>query len=149
MQSKIFNALPSNPTFNQFNNPYEKASYDRICDEFGIESLSDLHFKCGMNHSLGNLCLYISMTQKRLERQNGPVFPRSYILSAPQKWTTSSQTKIASNQYDWCTPKTAAGLTKAGLSQINQSIEVCVYCILGAHINVSITFLEKEGKPCE
>ena len=41
-----------------------------------------------------------------------------------------------STQYDWFAPKTAAGLTQAGLSRINQSIEAYVYCILGAQVNV-------------
>ena len=40
------------------------------------------------------------------------------------------------NQYDWFTPNKAFGLTQAGLSQINQSIEAFVYCILGAEVNV-------------
>ena len=38
---------------------------------------------------------------------------------------------VAAAQYDWFLPKAAAGLTPAGLSHINQSIEAFVYCILG------------------
>jgi len=29
-------ALPEDPAFNQFNNPYDRASYKRICGEFGL-----------------------------------------------------------------------------------------------------------------
>ena len=43
---------------------------------------------------------------------------------------------VAATQYDWFAPKRAAGLTHAGLSRINQSIEQFVYYILGAHVNV-------------
>ena len=53
---------------------------------------------------------------------------------------------VAATQYDWFAPKTAAGLTKAGLSRINQSIEVFVYCILGAQVNVRSSILREGGK---
>ena len=43
---------------------------------------------------------------------------------------------VAAAQYDWFAPKTTLGLTQAGLSHINQSIETFVYCILGGRVNV-------------
>ena len=46
-------ALPSDPTFNQTNNPYDIASYRRICVEFGVNPSSDFRYKRGANHSLG------------------------------------------------------------------------------------------------
>ena len=39
-------------------------------------------------------------------------------------------------QADWFAPNKANGLTKVGLSGINQSIEAFVYFILGAQVNV-------------
>ena len=42
--------------------------------------------------------------------------------------------------------KTAAGLTQAGLSRINQSIEAFVYCILGAQVNVRSSILGEGGR---
>ena len=42
-------ALPGDPTFNQFNNHYDVASYKRICAEFGIHPSSDFHFTVGKN----------------------------------------------------------------------------------------------------
>ena len=47
----------------------------------------------------------------------------------------------AAAQYDWFAPKKAAGLTQTGLSCINQSIEMFVYCILGAQVNVKSSIL--------
>ena len=38
---QIISALPGDPTFNQFNNYYDVASYKRICAEFGINPSSD------------------------------------------------------------------------------------------------------------
>ena len=40
----------------------------------------------------------------------------------------------------------AAGLTQAGLSRINQSIEAFVYCILGAQVNVRRSILGEGGR---
>ena len=54
-----------------------------------------------------------------------------------------------STQYDWFAPKTAAGLTEAGLSRINQSIEAYVYCILGAQVNVRSSILGEGGRAKE
>ena len=56
---------------------------------------------------------------------------------------------VASNQYDWFAPKTSAGLTEAGLSRINQSIEAFVYCILGAQVNVRSSILGEGGRAKE
>ena len=39
-------------------------------------------------------------------------------------------------QADWFSPNKANGLTQAGLSRINQSIEAFVFCILGSQVNV-------------
>ena len=52
----------------------------------------------------------------------------------------------AANQYDWFVPETAAGLTQAGLSRINQSIEAFVYCILGAQVNIRSSILGDGGR---
>ena len=43
--------------------------------------------------------------------------------------------------YDWFCPNASEGLTQAGLSRINQSIEAFVYCVLGAQVNVRSTIL--------
>ena len=42
IQSK--NALPDDPAFNQQENPYDVASYKRICAEFGIDPSTDFRF---------------------------------------------------------------------------------------------------------
>ena len=51
IQSK--NALPDDPAFNQQDNPYDVASYKRICAEFGIDPSTDFRFTYGQNHGLG------------------------------------------------------------------------------------------------
>ena len=51
IQSK--NALPDDPAFNQQDNPYDVASYKRLCAEFGIDPNTDFRFTYGQNHGLG------------------------------------------------------------------------------------------------
>ena len=51
IQSK--NALPDDPAFNQKDNPYDVASYKRLCAEFGIDPSTDFRFTYGQNHGLG------------------------------------------------------------------------------------------------
>ena len=46
-------------------------------------------------------------------------------------------------------PKTAAGLTQAGLSRINQSIEALVYCALEAQVNIRSSILGEAGRAKE
>ena len=45
-------ALLGDRTFNQFNNHYDVASYERICAEFGIDPSSDFRFTQGKNNGL-------------------------------------------------------------------------------------------------
>ena len=51
-------ALPEDPTFNQFSNHYDVASYKRICAEFGVDPSSDFRFTHGKNNGLGNVYLF-------------------------------------------------------------------------------------------
>ena len=48
-------ALPGDPTFNQFHNHYDVASYKRICAEFGVDPSSNFRFTTGKNHGLGRV----------------------------------------------------------------------------------------------
>ena len=52
-------------------------------------------------------------------------------------------------QFDWFVPDKAEGLTQAGLSRINQSIEAFVYCVLGAQVNVRSSILGDGGRAKE
>ena len=48
-----------------------------------------------------------------------------------------------------CLHDKAEGLTQAGLSRINQSIEAFVYCVLGAQVNVRSSILGDGGRAKE
>ena len=58
-------ALPGDPTFSQFNNHYDVASYKRICAEFGADPSSDFRFTHGKNNGLGNVYIYVQGAEKK------------------------------------------------------------------------------------
>ena len=116
-------ALPGDPTFSQFNNHYDPPSYKRICAEFGIDPSSDFRFTHGKNGGLGYVYVYAQGASKteygypgfnKFRDEGGKALDGNLIYYIEPDVST---------QYDWFAPKTAAGLTQAGLSRINQSIE--------------------------
>ena len=144
-------ALPGDPTFNQFNNHYDVPSYKRLCAEFGIDPSSDFRFTHGKNGGLGYVYVYAQGASKteyeypgwnKFSDEGGKALSGNLIYYIEPD-------KIAATQYDWFAPKTAAGLTQAGLSRINQSIEAYVYCILGAQVNVRSSILGTGGRAKE
>ena len=141
-------ALPGDPTFNQFSNHYDVPSYKRLCAEFGIDPSSDFRFTHDKNGGLGYVYVYAQGASKteyaypgwnKFSDEGGKALSRNLIFYIEPD-------KIAATQYDWFAPKTAAGLTQADLSRINQSIEAYVYCILGAQVNVRSSILGTGGR---
>ena len=142
-------ALPGDaPNFNVMNNHYETSAYKRLCAEFGIDPSSDFRFTVGKNHGLGRVNGEMQLDYKypggdlKFSDEGGKAIKgnlASYIRPDP----------VASNQYDWFAPKTLAGLTQAGLSRINQTIEAFVYCVLGAQVNVRSSILGAGGRAKE
>ena len=141
--------LPGDPTFNQFNNHYDAPSYKRIYAEFGIDPSSNFRFTHGKNSGLGYVYVYAQGATKT-----------EYGYPGWNKFSDEGGKAISGNlvyfiepdvstQYYWFAPKTAAGLTQAGLSRINQSIEAFVYCILGAQVNVRSSILGEGGRAKE
>jgi len=120
-------ALPEDPTFNQFNNHYDAASYKRICAEFGIDPSSAFRFTRGANHGLGTI--YVGVSGHRTTK-TGVSYPGFDKLS--NEGRSASKGNLISciepddapyTQTDWFTPNTAKGLTQAGLSRIRQEAE--------------------------
>ena len=66
IQSK--GALPDDPVFNQKDNPYDIASYKRICAEFGIAPSTDFPYKKGPNQGLGKV--FINITRGACSHRN-------------------------------------------------------------------------------
>ena len=52
------NALPDDPVFSEIHNPYNVASYKRLCAEFGIDPGTDFHYTRGRNRGLGTVYIW-------------------------------------------------------------------------------------------
>ena len=127
------------------------ASYKRICAEFGINPSSDFRFTVGKTHGLGNIYVYSQgATKTEYDYPDWMKFGDAggKGINGDLIYYIRPETSAA-NQYDWFAPKTAAGLTQAGVSRINQSIEAFVYCILGAQVNVRSSILGEGGRAKE
>ena len=148
-------ALPGDPTFDQINNKYDVASYKRICNEFGVDPSSDFRFTRGENHGLGSVYIYVSNIGP--SKEEGDIYPGGSKKFSDEGGSGSKGNLIyyiepgdsAYAQADWFCPNVAEGLTQAGLSRINQSIEAFVYCVLGSQVNVRSSILGTGGRAKE
>ena len=146
-------ALPGDPTFDQFNNKYDVASYKRICNEFGVNPSSDFRFTRGANHGLGSVYIYVTNVGPDKTSASYPGFNKF----SDEGGSGSKRNLIyyietddaAYPQADWFCPNVAEGLTQAGLARINQSIEAFVYCVLGSQVNVRSSILGSGGRAKE
>ena len=145
--------LPGDTAFNQTENKYDIPSFERICAEFGISPNADFRFTRGDNHGLGSVFEY---------------FTNSGYTKTPFKYT-SKETKFedeggrasdgnlvpyienteARNQYEYFLCPVSHGLTSAGLSRINQSIESFCYAILGSQVDVRSSISGSQGSAIE
>ena len=148
-------ALPGDPTFDQINNKYDVASYKRICNEFGVDPSSDFRFTRGANHGLGSVYIYVSNIGP--SKEEGDIYPGGSKKFSDEGGKGKDGNLIyyiepddaAYGQADWFCPNVAEGLTQAGLSRINQSIEAFVYCVLGSQVNVRSSILGSGGRAKE
>ena len=53
-------ALLGDNILSQTNNNYDKASYKRICAEFGVDLSSNFRYLRGDNHGLGSVYIYVT-----------------------------------------------------------------------------------------
>ena len=146
-------ALPGDSAFNQTENKYDIPSFKRICAEFGISPNADFQFTKGDNHGLGSVFEY---------------FTYSGYFKTPSKYPSKTakfedeggrasdgnlvpyiENTEARNQYEYFICPISHGLTSAGLSRINQSIESFCYSILGAQVNVRSSIAGSQGSSIE
>ena len=153
IQSK--NALPDDPAFNQQDNPYDVASYKRLCAEFDIDPSTDFRFTYGQNHGLGYVNIMYSDGPFAHKQWKYP--PADLSNSSSQRLpgdsgTTDNNTiafirndQGADTQFEHFVPNQTSGLTLNGLGRINRSIEAFGYCILGAQANTRSSILGNLG----
>ena len=146
-------ALPGDPTFDQFNNRYDIASYKRICAEFGVDPSSVFRFTRVANHGLGSVYIYVTNLGPDKTSASYPGFGKfSDEGGSGSKVNLINYVEpddAAYAQADWFCPNVAEGLTQVGLARVNQSIEAFVYCVLGSQVKFRSSILGSGGSAKE
>ena len=145
--------LPGDTAFNQTENKYDIPSFQRICAEFGISPNADFRFTRGNNHGLGSVFDYFTISgyfktpfkypskETKFEDEGGRASDGNLV---PYIENTEAR-----NQYEYFLCPVSHGLTSAGLSRINQSIESFCFAILGAQVNVRSSIAGSQGSSIE
>ena len=145
--------LPGNTAFSQTENKYDIPSFERICAEFGISPNADFRFTRGDNHGLGSVFEYFSYSgytktpfkypskETKFEDEGGRASDGNLV---PYIENTEAR-----NQYEYFLCPVSHGLTSAGLSRINQSIESFCYAILGSQVDVRSPISGSQGSAIE
>ena len=145
--------LPGDSAFNQTENKYDIPSFKRICAEFGISPNADFRFTKGNNHGLGSVFEYFTYSgyfktpykypskTAKFEDEGGRASDGNLV---PYIENTEAR-----NQYEYFICPISHGLTSAGLSRINQSIESFCFSILGSQVNVRSSITGSQGSSIE
>ena len=145
--------LPGDTAFSQTENKYDIPSFERICAEFGISPNSDFRFTKGDNHGLGSVFEYFTNSgytktpfkypskETKFEDEGGRASDGNLVPYI--------QNTEARNQYEYFLCLVSHGLTSAGLSRINQSIESFCYAILGSQVDVRSSIAGSQGSAIE
>ena len=148
-----FLPLPGDTAFNQTENKYDIPSFERICAEFGISPNADFRFTRGDNHGLGSVFEYFTNSgytktpfkypskETKFEDEGGRASDGNLV---PYIENTEAR-----NQYEYFLCPVSHGLTSAGLSRINQSIESFCYAILGSQVDVRSSISGSQGSAIE
>ena len=145
--------LPGDPAFNQTENKYDIRSFEPICAEFGISPNADFRFTKGDNHGLGSVFEYFTYSgyfktpykypskTAKFEDEGGRASDGNLV-----PYIENTETR---NQYEYFICPISHGLTSAGLSRINQSIESFCFAILGSQVNVRSSIAGSQGSSIE
>ena len=145
--------LPGDTAFSQTENKYDIPSFERICAEFGISPNADFRFTRGGNHGLGSVFEYFSYSgytktpfkypskETKFEDEGGRASEGNLV---PYIENTEAR-----NQFEYFLCPVSHGLTSAGLSRINQSIESFCYAILGSQVDVRSSISGSQGSAIE
>ena len=145
--------LPGDTAFSQTENKYDIPSFERICAEFGISPNTDFRFTRGGNHGLGSVFEYFTNSgytktpfkypskETKFEDEGGRASDGNLV---PYIENTEAR-----NQYEYFLCPVSHGLTSAGLSRINQSIESFCYAILGSQVDVRSSISGSQGSAIE
>ena len=141
--------LPKDRHFSKFNNYYNKNAFEKLKTEFSTGNDFRYH---------GSTEVFNAYYWSYGGLDHDKYIPNK-IYQLPDEWATTdhmnhfnieyvSDPKMK-YQYEYFFPSTSMGLTKAGLSRINQSIEAFVYCILGSQVQTRSSIIGDSGSAQE
>ena len=128
--------LPTDKSFCYYKNQYDKAAYQKLCDEFHVSPHTDWRQKLdGGCQGLGHYSQYFKPdgNYRHTHQSEGPFFNihdsiyRTTDIS--NAWTTFMLDK-------------SNGFTHAGLVRINESIRMFVWALLGAQSQTRVEILK-------
>ena len=144
--------LPGDTAFSQTENKYDIPSFERICAEFGISPNADFRFTRGDNHGLGSVFEYFTnsgYTKTPYEYPSKETKFEDGGRASDGNLVPYIENTEARNQYEYFLCPVSHGLTSAGLSRINQSIESFCYAILGSQVDVRSSIAGSQGSSIE
>ena len=145
--------LPGDTSFSQTENKYDIPSFERICAEFGISPNADFRFTRGDNHGLGSVFEYFTnsgYTKTPFKYPSKEIkFENEGGRASDGNLVPYIENTEARNQYEYFLCPVSHGLTSAGLSRINQSIESFCYAILGSQVDVRSSISGSQGSAIE
>ena len=121
--------LPWDNSFIWSGTRYNKGSLAKLCNEFGISN-PDFRFN-GISTDSDKFSFH---------------YTSPYKDSLTAYYTSTHKDR---SQYNWFIPQKGQGITKAGMSRLNQSIEAFVYCVLGSQVNTRSSIIGDSGSAKE
>jgi hypothetical protein len=160
-------ALPQDKGWNQFNNPYNRRAYEKICAEFNIDPNTDWHVQ-GLNHGLGWLYInHYTLMKEEFDHSKYSFAPKpkpkpkldlryanfNYLkpqTHTPRKHYNKSPDGLTHIKYikqmtpHWQTfiLDVAKSFTRAGIGRINDSIRMYVGALLGAQAQTRTSIIK-------
>ena len=140
--------------FSEIHNPYDVASYKRICAEFGIDPSTDFRYTRGRNGGLGTVYIWDvapSATDYHYPDPDLALFEDERITDRNNSNYKANgiyfirNDQGADKQLEHFVPDHTSGITLNGLGRINQSIMAFGYCILGAQAKTRSSILGVTG----
>lgn len=130
--------LPTDASFCYYKNPYDKATYQKLCDEFNVSPNTDWRQKLQSSSKcsgLGEFTQYFKPSGKYRQehRSDGPFFNTNdrieHTVDISEAWTMFILDK-------------SEGFTKTGIERINESIRMFVWALLGAQSQTRVEILK-------
>jgi len=132
--------LPTDSNFNPFNSRINMKAYERLCNEFNIDSKTAFRQAQDKNHGMGTLYLWGVH-----RRYNYDWWPPNTSFSCGARVVLGSIEQI--HMYAWTTfiLDKSEGLTRPGLERINDSVQTYVWCLLGAQAQTRSSIIGGTG----